>query len=185
MMQGTFAQPRRRSSGNRHRPRCHPIRVVHYHRRCRRNPMEEEWMSRLPYRGLIALTAVVVVLLSSRPAGAQVVGVPSPPRQHGGLLSDLVTGAWYDRTNQVLAERHLPWRQEKLNRDAARGNSVAVNRDVRRIDNLQYRIAVDEWLIRKNSCQELGYYPYPLRLDPITYCAIAQYRPPPRPPGRW
>ncbi|MDR3635971.1 MAG: hypothetical protein P4L84_19370 [Isosphaeraceae bacterium] len=142
-------------------------------------------MSRLPYQGSIALTAVVVVLLSSRPAGAQVVVVPSPPRQHGGLLSDLVTGAWYDRANQASAEHHLRWRQEKLNRDAAWGNPAAVNYDVRRIDSLQYRIVVDEWLIRKNSCQELGYYPYPLRLDPISYCAIAQYRIPPRPPGRW
>jgi hypothetical protein len=145
--------------------------------------MAEEWMSRLQYRGSISLAAVVVVLLSSRAAEAQVV-VPGPPRQHGSLLRDLTTGAWYDRANQANAERRLRYRQEKLRRDAERGDSAAVDCDVRRIDDLKYRIVVDEWLIRKNSCQELGYYPYPVRLDPITYCAIAQYRSPPRPPDR-
>jgi hypothetical protein len=145
--------------------------------------MAEEWMSRLQCRGSIGLAAVVVALLSSRPADAQVV-VPGSPRQHGGLLRDLTTGAWYDRANQANAERCLQYRQEKLRRDAERGNSVAVDCDVRRIDNLKHRIMVDEWLIRKNSCQEPGYYPYPVRLDPMTYCAIAQYRVPPRPLDR-
>jgi hypothetical protein len=140
-------------------------------------------MSRLQCRGPIALAAVVVALLSSRPADAQVV-VPGPPRQHGGLLRDLNTGAWYDRANQAHAERCLQHRQEKLRRDAERCDSAAVDYDVRRIDNLQHRIVVDEWLIRKNSCQESGYYPHSVRLDPITYCAIAQYRVPPRPLDR-
>jgi hypothetical protein len=141
-------------------------------------------MSRLTYRGSITLATVVFALLASRPATAQVL-IPSPPQPHAGLANDLVTGVWYDRANQAAAEWHLRSRQQKLHRDAERGNPAVVNRDVRRVDNLQHRIVVDEWLIRYNSCQEITCYPYPARLDAMTYCVIAQYRLPPRPPGRW
>jgi hypothetical protein len=48
-----------------------------------------------------------------------------------------------------------------------------MDRDVRRIENYKYRIAVDEWLIRKNSLQAPGYYPYPIQLDPVLCAAIA------------
>jgi hypothetical protein len=144
--------------------------------------MAEEWMSRLQYRGSIALATIVIALLSLRPAGAQVV-VPGPARQHGGFLNNLGSWWWYEPINQAKAERHLSRIQEKLRRDVGRGDSSAVDCDVRRIDDLQYRILVDEWLIRKNCGQDPGYYPYPRRLDPITYNAIAQYRVPPRPIG--
>jgi hypothetical protein len=41
---------------------------------------------------------------------------------------------------------------------------------------------VDEWLIRKNSLCNPGYYPYPLRMDPISCNAIAlAARPAPSP----
>lgn len=140
-------------------------------------------MTRRQCRGSIALAAVVVALLSSRPAGAQVV-VPSSPRQHGGFLNSLGVWSGYERINQAKAERRLPRLQEKLRRDAARNDSAAVERDVRRIDDLNYRILVDKWLIRNISLQDPGYYPYPRRLDPISYDAIAQYRLPPRPLGR-
>jgi hypothetical protein len=101
------------------------------------------------------------------------------------MLNNPAAWSWYERVDQAKAERHLPRLHEKLRRDAERNDSAAVGRDLCRIDDLQYRIAVDEWLIRKMSCcQDPGYYPYPRRLDPITYCAIAQYRTPPRPMGR-
>ena len=61
-------------------------------------------------------------------------------------------------------------------------HSAAVGRDVRRIDNLRYRIVVDEWLIRKNSLLDPGCYPYPIRLDPMSCAAIADVRRPPQAP---
>jgi hypothetical protein len=144
--------------------------------------MAEEWMSRLQCRGSIARAAVVVALLSSRPADAQVIVDPSPTPQPGGLLNDLVTGVQYDIVNQAKAERRLQHVQAKLRRDAERGDSAAVDRDVRRIENYKYRIVVDEWLIRKNSLQDPGYYPYPLRMDAISCEAIALVRRPAQSP---
>jgi hypothetical protein len=134
--------------------------------------MAEECMSRLQCRVLIAGAAVVVALLSSRPADAQVGVDPGPPREPGGLLNALVTGAQYDIVNEALAEHRLQKLQAKLRRDAERDDIAAVDRDVRRIDNVKYRIAIHEWLIRWNSRQ----YPdfYPIRTDAVSRAAIAQ-----------
>ena len=60
----------------------------------------------------------------------------------------------------------------KLRRDAERGDIAAVDRDFRCIDNVKYRIAIDEWLIRWNSLQYPGFYP--IRTDPVSRAAIAQ-----------
>jgi hypothetical protein len=133
-------------------------------------------MSRLQCRGLIALAAVMVALLSSRPADAQLgaqIGIdPGPPREPGGCLNNLITGAYYDIANQAHAEKQLRHVQEKLRRDTERGCVAASDRDVRRIDNLTYRIAMDEWLIRWNMRQNPGFYP--IRTDPVSCAAIAQ-----------
>ena len=51
-----------------------------------------------------------------------------------------------------------------------------MDRDVRRIDNLKYRIVIDEWLIRWNSRQYPGFYP--IRTDPCR--SPPSLRPPPR-----
>jgi hypothetical protein len=120
--------------------------------------MGEEWMSRLQCRGSIAWVAVVVALLSSRPADAQVVD-PGPTRQHGGLLYPLVSGVHIELVDRAKAGRRLQKLQAKLGRAAGRGDSAAVECDVRRIDNVMYRIAVDDWLIRKTLLQDPGYYP--------------------------
>ena len=130
-------------------------------------------MSRLQGRGSIARAVVVVALLSSRPADAQISDDPGPPREPGGLVNNLLTGVQYDIANQAMADKHLRHVQAKLRRDAERGHVAAVDRDVRRIDGLKYRIVVDEWLIRKNSLCNPGYYPYPLRLDAMSCAAIA------------
>jgi hypothetical protein len=129
-------------------------------------------MSSLQCRGSIAGAVVVVALLSSRPADAQVGVDPGPPREPGGLYNALVTGVYYDVANQALAEHRLQKLQAKLRSDAERGDAAAVECDVRRIDNVKYRIVIDEWLIRWNSRQ----YPcfYPIRTDPVSYAAIAQ-----------
>jgi hypothetical protein len=134
--------------------------------------MAEERMSRHQFRGSIAGAAVVVALLSSRPADAQVGVDPGPPREPGGLLNAVVTGVYYDVVNQELAEHRLQKLQAKLRRDAERGDMDAVDRDVRRIDNVKYRITIDEWLIRWNS----RHYPdfYPIRTDAVSCAAIAQ-----------
>jgi hypothetical protein len=114
----------------------------------------------------------MVALLSSTPADAQVGVDPGPPREHTCLLNNLVTGVEYGIVNQALAEHRLQKVQAKLRRDAERGDMACVDCDVRRIDNLRYRIVIDEWLIRWNSLQ----YPdfYPIRTDPESRAAIAQ-----------
>jgi hypothetical protein len=145
--------------------------------------MVEGWMFRLQIRGSIALAAFVVALFSSRAADAQVTNDPGPPREPGGLLNNMLTGVQYDLVNQAKAEHRLQHLQAKIRRDAERGHSAAVDRDARRIDNLKYRIVVDEWLIRKNSLYDPGCYPYPLRMDPMSCAAIANVaRPPQAPP---
>jgi hypothetical protein len=134
--------------------------------------MAEEWMSRLQCRGSIARAAVVVALLSSSPADAQVGVDPGPPRESGCLWNALVTGVQYDIVNQALAERRLQKLQAKLRYDAERGDVAAVDRDVCRIDNVKYRIVIDEWLIRWNSLQNPGFYP--IRTNAVSRAAIAQ-----------
>lgn len=129
-------------------------------------------MPNLPGRGSIALAAVVVALLWSRPAAAQL----GPPGGHGGLVNNLVTGASFEIVDRSKAERRLSHLQARLQRDAARGYPAAVDRDIHQMDRVRFRIGVDEWLIRYNLCQELGPYPNPLQLDPITCAAIGQYR---------
>ncbi len=131
-------------------------------------------MSLLQCRGTIAGTALVVALLSSRPTNAQI-GYPFPMQSPPDMSSPFVTGVWYDAANQAKAERQLQHAQAKLGRDAERGDSVAVDSDVRRIERYRFRIVVDEWLIRKNSLQEPGCYPFPICLDPMSCAAIAQY----------
>ena len=129
-------------------------------------------MSRLRSRGSIALAAMVVALLSSRDAHAQVGVDPGPPRIPGGLVNGMVTGAQYDIVNQALAEHRLQKLQAKLRRDAERGNLAAVDRDLCRIDNVRYRIVMAEWLVRWNLRQYPGFYP--IRTDPVSAAAIAQ-----------
>jgi hypothetical protein len=129
-------------------------------------------MSRLQFLGSIAWAAFVVALLSPRPADAQIGVDPGPPREPGGLCNNLLTGVQYDIWNQALAECHLPHLQAKLRHDSERGKTAAVERDVRRIDNHMYRIAMDEWLIRWNSRQDPGFYP--IRTDPVSCAAIAE-----------
>ncbi|WZO97745.1 hypothetical protein EP7_004793 [Isosphaeraceae bacterium EP7] len=135
-------------------------------------------MPKLLCRSSIAQAAIVVAILWSRPAHAQVVIYQGPPREPGGLVNNLVTGVQYDLVNQAKAERRLQHVQAKLWRDTERGNPAAVERDVRRIDSLKYRIVVDEWLIRKNLLLDPGCYPYPLRMDAMTCEAMALVRRP-------
>ena len=131
-------------------------------------------MPNVQCRGSIALAAVVVALLWSRPAAAQV----GPPHGHGGSWNNLVTGTYVEIIDQAKAERRLEHLEAKLRRDAARGNAAAAERDALRIAKTRFRIGVDEWLIRYNSCQQLGPYPDPICLDPQTLEAIGQYRRP-------
>ena len=125
-------------------------------------------MLTLSLRSSIARAAVVVLFWSGA-ANAQNYAPPQP----AGLVGNVISGVQYDIVNQAMAERQLQHAQAKLRRDAERGNPAAVDRDARRIANLRFRITVDEWLIRKNSLQEPGCYPYPVRLDPMSCAVIA------------
>ncbi len=129
-------------------------------------------MSRLHCRGSIAGAAVVFALLSPRPADAQIGVDPGPPRERQDHVNTVIIGAKYDIVNQALAEHKLQYLQAKLRRDAERGDTAAVEHDIHRIDNVKYRIVMDEWLIRWNMRQ----YPdfYPIRTDPVSCLAIAQ-----------
>jgi hypothetical protein len=122
----------------------------------------------------------MVALLWSRPADAQVGIDPGPPREHGGWCRALVIGAKYDMVNQAMAEWHLQRVQAKLARDAEQGDTAAADHDARRIDNLKYRIAMDEWLIRWNLLQNPGFYT--IRTDPVACEAIAEAARPPETP---
>lgn len=128
-------------------------------------------MSRLSCRGSIGGAAIVVALISSGVADAQVVVVPSP-RQPKSYGNPWITGAQYDIVNQAQAERRLQKLQAKFRGDAERGDSAAADRDARRIANVGYRIVVDEWLIRKLSLQDPGCYPF--RIDAMSYDAILE-----------
>ena len=68
-------------------------------------------MSTLQSLRSITLVAVVVALPWATPADAQVSNDPGPPREPGGLLNNLVTGAQYDIVNRAKAERRLQYRQ--------------------------------------------------------------------------
>ncbi|GAC1466710.1 MAG: hypothetical protein NVSMB9_07550 [Isosphaeraceae bacterium] len=125
-------------------------------------------------RGTITLAVVAVALLGTRPVAAQA----GPPRGQGDLWNNLVTGTYIEITDQSQAERRITRLEAKRRRDAARGDTVAVENGNRRIARTRFRIGVDEWLIRYNSCQQLGPYPDPICLDPQTYAAIGQYRRP-------
>ena len=129
-------------------------------------------MSKTYCRSSVARAAVLILLFSCGLAEAQIVIIAGPPREPGGLVNDIVTGVQYDRLNQVKAERRLNFLQSKLRRDSEGGHAEAAERDVRRIDRDRYRIAVNDWLIRKNSLEDLGYYP--IRTDdPYSCAAIA------------
>jgi hypothetical protein len=129
-------------------------------------------MSRFQCRGSIAGAAVLVALLSSKPADAQIGVDPGPPRERGGFCHNVIIGVEYDIVNQALAEHRLQKLQAKIMADAERGDIAGLDCDVSRIEKLKYRVAIDEWLIRWNSRQ----YPcfYPIRTDPVSLAAIAQ-----------
>ena len=129
-------------------------------------------MSRRQCRGSIAGAVVLVALLSSRPAHAQIGVDPGPPREPTCCLNRVIIGAEYDIVNKAMARHRLDYLQAKLRRHAEQGNMTAADCDARRIDKVEYRIVIDEWLIRWNMRQ----YPdfYPIRTDPVSCAAIAQ-----------
>lgn len=135
-------------------------------------------MSRRPRRKLFACAAVGVALFSSKAADAQVVVVPGPVRPPMGLYHAVATGVEYDVANRDMALHHLEKLQGKIE-----GGAPVSDHHIRRIDNLRHRIAVEEWLIRKYSCMNPGYYPPPLCLDPESAAAIALASRPALPPG--
>ena len=139
-------------------------------------------MSRLLCRGSFVGAAFVVALLASGAADAQVVVAPCTPQQPGGLFHNLITGVQYDIVNQALAERRLEKLQAKLRRDTERGDLDAVGRDARQIEIVKHRIVVDEWLIRKNTLQDPGFYPFPLRTKAASCAAVAGVCRPPQAP---
>ena len=128
-------------------------------------------MFSLPQIASIASAAVLVALFSPKSVDAQGFNASGTTQQSGGFLNGYITGVQYDVVNKAVAEQRLECRQAKLRHDSDRGHTAAVNHDVRRIDNLRYRIAVDGWLIRMNSLQDPGFYP--MRTDPISRAAIA------------
>ncbi len=130
-------------------------------------------MPMLRYPGWIVPAALMVALFTSTPAEAQPVFANQGPDQpQDGLVNNLLTGTQYDILNQAKAEQRIPYLQRRLRRDTDRGWTGAANRDARLINTTNYRIAVDGWLIRKNTLRDFGYYP--LRTDPVEVAALAE-----------
>lgn len=125
-------------------------------------------------RGLAVGTAVLVVLMGSRAADAQ----HAPPREPGGVIHNLASGASFEIVDMKKAESRLQHLDAKLQRHTAHGNMAAAQHDVQKIRRTRFRLGVDEWLLRYNTCQQLGPYPRPLELDPITCAALAHYHGP-------
>ena len=130
-------------------------------------------MPTLSYRSLLVGSTLMVALLSSGSAEAQqyYFGPGSGPdvaRRPGALASNITTGVQYDLVNQQLAENRL---HRILTRPGG-GHPAFLGGRPQRIADLRYRIAVDEWLIRKNSLQEPGIYP--VRTDPESIAALNQ-----------
>jgi hypothetical protein len=128
---------------------------------------------------LIAGAVIVVALLSSKAADAQIIH-PGPPGDHWSWWDTCVPGVHYDIANQAMAEHRLHHLQAKLRRDVERGDTAAADRDAHRIDMVKYRIAIDEWLIRWNRLQDPCFTP--LLTDATSRAAIAQAASPAPPP---
>ena len=116
-------------------------------------------MSTLQFRGSIVLLTVLAASLSARFAQAE---------EPGGLYNNLVTGVGYDLANKSLAEQKL----QRLQTRPVQGHFASPERRAQRVNDVKYRIAVDCWLIRKNSLLDPGYYP--IRTDPDERAIIAQ-----------
>jgi hypothetical protein len=142
-------------------------------------------MSTIQCRGSIALATVVVALLSSGAADAQV--IDRGPLPHPANLWNVnYPGPLVEIVDQKKAERRLQRLQARLGLDTQRGDSVAVARDVYRIEVAKHRISMDEWLIQKNTDHEPCFSPYPFPLDAMSCIAIADARRPPgAPPHVW
>lgn len=126
-------------------------------------------MTRMQRRAALAGAVAIAALCAPRSASAQnTLGAPMA----------------HEFADRARTEHRLGFRQARLERNAARGDGAAVAQDARQVEKLQYRLTVDNWLIRKNAQCDPGFYPHSLRLDPITCAAIAQYQPPPRPLSR-
>src|SRR5262249_5262358 len=123
-------------------------------------------------RGSITRTVVVLALFSSRGADAQVVA-PSPSWAYGkGFLYYPHVETLYERKDLPHAERALWLLEAKLRHAAERGDSAGVGRNIYRINEVKYRMAVDGWLIRMRSLHDPGYYP--LRTDAVSAAYIAE-----------
>jgi hypothetical protein len=131
-------------------------------------------MSRLQCRGSIFTAGVLVAILFSRPACAQIGVDPGPPRENPCLCRRVIIGAETEIVAQKIAVRHLQKVQAKLKDDAERGDTAAVDHDLHRIDKLNYCIATNEWLIRWNMRQYPDFYP-PARIDPLSVAVIAEF----------
>ena len=134
-------------------------------------------MSKLQFRGSIAGAAIMIALFSSSSADAQV-SESSPTGQPDDLYTRVITGVQYEIVNQAKAQQRLVRLQEKLQRDRQGGNPAAVDRDVLWLDRTRYRMAVNCWLIRKNSLLDPGYYP--IRTDEMSAFYINQVASPPQ-----
>jgi hypothetical protein len=122
---------------------------------------------------LVGLAAVLVALGGSGRAGAQ-----EHPR-HPGIYR-ISSGAWLDQADAAKAQKRLEHLESSLQAHSQAGRTEAVEKDLHHIHRTRFRLGVDQWLARKNLCDQLGPYPFPLRTDSMSCAAMASVR---RPPG--
>jgi len=117
--------------------------------------------------------AVVFALFSSSGAPAQVVA-PSPSWAYDkGFLYYPHIETLSERRDHAHAEWKLWHLESKLRHAAERGDSASAGRKTYRINEVRYRIAVDEWLIRKTALQDPGLYPFRTDTHTAGYLADA------------
>ena len=136
-------------------------------------------MSTIQCRLVIAAAVAMFAMATASPAHAQFIADPAQRRFGQPSFPNNGSGRNYDIANQAMAEHKLGASQARRQRFLERGNTAGADREAWKSYNYQYRIAVDEWLIRKNSGCDPGRYPYPVTLDPMSCAVIGQYRRPP------
>lgn len=128
----------------------------------------------------MAWVVVGIAFFSARTTMAQLYP-PSPRWAYGnGFIYDPHYATLAERYDHKCAEHQLAHLESKIARDQACGNPAKNERRLLWMNELRFRLAADEWLIRMNSLQDPGYYPYRTDFQTAGYMADAA-RPGPEP----
>jgi hypothetical protein len=123
----------------------------------------------------LGLAAVAAALIMG-PARAQAQNPGEHPK-HPGIYT-ITSGAYNEIIDGAKAEHRLEHLEARLQHHTESGHTEAVERDLHHIRKTRFRLGVDQWLVRKNLCDQAGPYPPLLRVDSMTCAAMASVRRP-------